>query len=78
MSIRLLTSLVNASYHTKCVSSGNQKFTTKATLMNLHPDEYNQERHYYPFAVNLDQYVQSCNILNDLSNKVCIPNEIED
>ena len=46
--------------------------------MNLHPDEYNQERHYYPFAVNLDQYVQSCNILNDLSNKVCIPNEIED
>ena len=24
------------------------------TLINLHPHEYHQELHYYPFAVNLD------------------------
>ena len=28
--------------------------------------------------VNLDRCVEICNTLNDLSNKVCVPNEIED
>ena len=40
------------------------------TLINLHPNEYSQEFHYYPFAVKLDQCVGSCNTLNDLSNNV--------
>ena len=31
-----------------------------------------------PFAVKLDRCVGSCNTLNDLSNKVCIPNKTED
>ena len=44
------------------------------TLINLHPNEYNQQYHYYPFAVKLDRCVRSCNTLNDLSNKVCVPN----
>ena len=48
------------------------------TLINLHPNEYSQEFHYYPFAVKLDRCVGSCNTLNDLSNKVCIPNKTHD
>ena len=32
----------------------------------------------YPFAVKLDRCVVSCNTLNDLSNKVCVPNKKED
>ena len=28
--------------------------------------------------VNLDKYVGSCNTLNDLPNKVCVPNKTED
>ena len=48
------------------------------TLINLHRNEYTQGLHYYPFAVNLDRCVGSCNILNDLSNKVCAPNKTED
>ena len=36
------------------------------------------ELHYYPFAVNLDRWVGSCNTLNDLSNKVCVPTKTED
>ena len=48
------------------------------TLFNLHPIEYSQEFHYYQFAVKLDGCVGSCNTLNDLSNKVCIPNKTED
>ena len=73
-----LTSLVNASNHTKCVSLSNQKFEIQPTLINLHPNEYSQELHYYPFAVKLDKCVGSCNSLIDLSNKVCVPNKKED
>ena len=39
---------------------------------------YCQEFHYYLFAVKLDRCAGSCNTLNDLSNKVCVPNKIGD
>ena len=78
MFIGLLTGIVNASNNTKCVSLSNQKCMTQPTLINLHPNEYSQELHYYPFAIKLDRCVGSCNTLNDLSNKVCIPNKTED
>ena len=48
------------------------------TLINLHPDEYSQELHSYSFAVKLDRCAGSCNTINDLSNKVCVPNNTED
>ena len=48
------------------------------TLTNLHPNEYSQEFHYYPFPVKLDRCVGSCNTLNHLPNKVYIPNKTED
>ena len=47
----------------------NQKWKTQPTLINLHPNEYNEEFHYYPFAIKLDQFVGSCKTLNDFSNK---------
>ena len=34
--------------------------------------------HYYLFAVKSDRSVGSCNTLNDLSNKVCVPNNTKD
>ena len=34
--------------------------------------------HYYPYAVKLHRCVGSHNTLNDLSNKVCLPNKKED
>ena len=36
----LLTSIVNTSNHTKCVSLSNQQCTTQPTLINLQPNEY--------------------------------------
>ena len=39
---------------------------------------YPQEFHYYQSTIKLDRCVGSCNPLNDLSNKVCIPNKTED
>ena len=78
MFIGLLTSIVSTSNHTKCVSLSNQKCMIQLTFINLHPNEYSQELHYYPFAAKLDRCVGSCNTLNDLSNKVCVPNYTED
>ena len=64
--IGLLTSIVNASNHTKCVTSNNQQCMTQSSLVNLHRTEYTQGLRYYPFAVNLDRYVGSRNTLDDL------------
>ena len=37
----------------------------------------NTIQNLYPFVVNLDRRMGSCNILNDLSNRVCVPNKTE-
>ena len=47
MFIRLITGVVNESNHAKCISVSNQKYLIEPTLVNLHPNEYNQELHYY-------------------------------
>ena len=78
MFIALLTSVVNASNLTKHLSLSDQKCTTQHTLVNVHPNEYIQGLHYYPFAVNLDRCVRSCDTFNDLSNELCVPNKTED
>ena len=65
----LLTGLVNGPNHKKCILLSNQKCMIQPTLINLYSNEYNEEFHYYPFAVKLDRCVRSCNTLNDLPNK---------
>ena len=78
MFIVLLSSIVNASNHTKCVSLSNQKCEIQPTFINLHPNEYSQEFYYYLFTVKLDKCTGSFNTLNDLSSKVCVPDKTED
>ena len=56
----------------------NQKCMIQPNLINLHPNKNNKEFHCYPCSVKLDRCVGSCNTLNDLPNKVCIPNKIQD
>ena len=75
MFMGLLISLVNASNHTECLLLSNWKSMIYPILINFHPNKYSQEFHYYPFDVELDRCVGSCNTLNDLSNKVCVQNE---
>ena len=48
------------------------------TLINLHPKEYTQRLHHYPFTVNLDGCVGSCIILNYLFKEVSVPNKLND
>ena len=50
---------------------------TLPILNNLHSKEYSQGLCYYSFAVNLGRCVRGCNTLNDLSDRVCIPNNTE-
>ena len=76
--IVLLSNIVDGSNHTKCISIRNQKCMVQLNLINLHPNEYSEEFHYYPSAVKLDRCVKICNSLNDLSNKVCVPKKTED
>ena len=56
----------------------NQKCKIQPTLINLHPNEYSQELHYYSFAVNLHKFTGSFNTLRDVFDKVCVPNKAED
>ena len=42
------------------------KSITQPTFINLYPNEYCQELHYYPFTVKLNGCVWSCDSLNDL------------
>ena len=51
---------------------------TQRLLISLHPNEWSLEFHSYLFLVKLERYVESCNTLNDLSFKVCVPNITED
>ena len=67
MFIVLLSSIVNASNHTKCFLLRSQKCMIQPTFINLYPNEYSQEFHYYSFSVKLDRCPGSCNTLNDLS-----------
>ena len=74
MFIVLLTRIVHASSHTKCVSINNQ-CETQPTLINLHPIKTVMNYTIiHPFEVKLG----SCNTLNDLSNKLCVQHKTED
>ena len=74
----ILTNIVIASNHTKCVSLSNHKCQIQTTFINSYPNKYSQELHYYLFSVKLDKCVGVCNILYDLSYKVFIRNKTED
>ena len=76
--IGLLTCIVSVSNHTKSVLLSNQQCKIQPAIINLHLNEYSQEFYYNPFSVKLDRCVGSCDTLNDLSNKVCVPNKTED
>ena len=51
---------------------------TQTTLITLDLNEYSQGLCCYPFVVNLDWCVGSCNTFSDLSKRVCVPNKTED
>ena len=51
---------------------------TRPTLINVNADKYNQGLRYCPFIVNIDKRNGSCNTLDDIPDKICVPNKTED
>ena len=41
-------------------------------FIQINPVELN----YYPFMISLDNYNGNCNVVDDLSTKICVPSEI--
>ena len=50
----------------------------RPTLVDLSLDECNQGSRYYSFMVNLDRYKGSCNTLENIFCRMCVPNKPED
>ena len=50
--IGVLSGIESASNHTQFELLSNQILVIQPTLINLYPNKYSQECHYYPFAVN--------------------------
>ena len=65
--------MVKVSNCTKCISLNNQLCMARAMVINLNPNKHNQGLHHYPLMVSLDRCNGSCNTLNDLSSKICVP-----
>ena len=59
---------------TKCVSLNIEPCIATITLIDLNLIELN----YYPFMISLDKCNGSCNVVNDLSKKICVPSETKD
>ena len=75
---KTLSSIANTLDHVKCMSLNDQQCRTHFTLVNLHFNQYIEGLYYYSFADNLNRCMGSCNTLNDLSYKICVPNKTED
>ena len=58
----------------KCVSLNNKPCTIRPFLIDLNPVEFK----YYPFIISLDKCSGSCNSINDLPTKICVPNRAKD
>ena len=46
----------------------------RPTIIDLNPIELN----YYLFMISLDKCNGSCNVVDNLSTKMCVPSEIKD
>ena len=55
------------SFATKCVSLDNEPYVIRPTLININPIQLK----YYPFMISMHKYNESCNVVNDLSTKIC-------
>ena len=74
--ITLFTDLVNGSSHANSFGWAIRNVWFNPILLD--PNKYSQDFQQYLLAVKLDKIVVICNTLNNLSNKVCIPNKTED
>ena len=51
----------------------NEPYMIRPTLTDLNPIQLN----YYIFMISLDKCNGSCNVIDDLPTKLCVPNKIK-
>ena len=56
---------------TKYVSVNNEQLMIRPTFLDINSIELN----YYTFIIILDKCNASCNVVDDLSTKICVPSE---
>ena len=59
---------------TKCVSLNNEPSKNWPTLIDLNPVEFR----YWPFMISLHKCSGSCNSVDHLSTKICVPSKTKD
>ena len=59
---------------TKCMSLNNETCMGRPFLVNL----TSVELKYYALMISLDKFSESCNSVNDLSTKICVPSKTKD
>ena len=64
----------NRSLLTKCLSLNNEPCIARPTLIDLNPIKLN----HFPFMISLRKCNGSCNVVYDLSIKICVPRKTKD
>ena len=59
---------------TKWLTLDNETYLIRSTLIDLNPIEIN----YYPSMIGLYKCNGCCNVVDDLSTKICFPGEAKD
>ena len=57
-----------------CVIINNDPYLISATLIDLNPVELNN----HPFIISLNKCSRSCNSIDSLSTKICLPTKTQD
>ena len=57
----------------ECVSMNNQECKIRPEIINLNTNE----PLFYPYNIKINKYRGSCNTINDLYDKICVPDNIK-
>ena len=63
-----------ASFPVKCDLMSNQEFKVRPVIMNINSDE----PPFYPYSIQRNKCIGSCNNINDPYAKLCVPDVIKD
>ena len=57
----------------RCVSMSNQECKIRPKIINANSNEPS----FYPYSIKIDKYSGSCNNINDLYAKLCVPDVVK-
>ena len=57
----------------KCVSTNNQECKIRPVTMSINNDEPS----FYPYSVEINKCIGSCNNINDPYAKLCVPDVVK-